>query len=74
MTAGLLAGLTRPELDILLGTAEDAYTRSHDALANAPLNPADVCDAAGVAQDCLVLWHDALNESCARWAAGELPL
>jgi hypothetical protein len=70
----LLADLTRPELDALLAESEHAYSKSHIALANCPLRPEAVADAAGVAQDCLCLWSAALDESCGRWAAGELPL
>jgi hypothetical protein len=73
VTAGLLAPLTRPELDELLKLSEIGYTRSHTALACAPLDEARIVAACGVAQECLCLWHMALDESIARMVAGEAP-
>ena len=71
MTAHLLEPLTRPELDELLRTAEKAYTVAHIALANAPLGDERIAEAAGVAQDCLNMWQDALDESIWRLWHGE---
>ena len=73
MSAGLLAPLTRPELDQLIRLCGDAEHRSHIALAYAPLEPGAIVAACGVAQDCLCLYHDALDESIARMLAGEVP-
>ena len=69
--SGLLAPLTRVELDCLLADAEHAFTKAHIALASAPLVPELVQDAAAVAQDCLAMWQDALDESIYRHWHGE---
>ena len=72
MTAGLLAPLTRPELDALLADAEHAYTKSYIAVSNAPLdNQNYMYELAGVSADCLRLWMDALDESIYRHWHGE---
>jgi hypothetical protein len=71
---GLLADLTRPELDALLADAEHADRKAHIALSVAPLgSPGAVYAAAGLAADCLGLWMEALDESLARWVNGEMP-
>jgi len=69
MSAGLLAALDRPELDALLAEAEHDYQISHTALGAIPLayGPERVAAQAGVAQDCLALWQEALDESIRRW-------
>ena len=68
---GLFRPLTRAQLDALLAFAQHGYDKSHIALATAPLVPEIVSEAAGVAQDCLVVWQEALNESIWRLWHGE---
>jgi hypothetical protein len=68
---GMLAALTRPELDTLLAECEHAEAKAHIALAVAPLDrPESVYSAAGVAVDVTRLWMDALDESIGRLWAG----
>ena len=63
--------LTRAEIDTLLADAEHAFTKAHLVLAQAPLMPELVEDAAGVAQDCLNMWNDVLDLSIHRlWHGG----
>jgi hypothetical protein len=70
VTAGLLAPLTRPELDTLITEMEHAEMVAHIALVNAPLLPAGlVYDAAGVSADIMCVYLEALDESMRRYAA-----
>jgi hypothetical protein len=73
VTAGLFAPLTRPELDQLITELESEERLAHIALVNAPLRPEAVAGAAGVAQDIMCAYTDALDESVARMLAGEIP-
>jgi len=72
-SSGLLAPLDRGELDELIRVCELAEQTAHIALVNAPLDPLRIERACGVAQDCLCLYHEALDESIARMLAGEVP-
>jgi hypothetical protein len=65
--SALLADLTRPELDELLHVCETADQAAHQRLRTCPLDASIVAGTAGVASDCLALWHDALDESARRW-------
>jgi hypothetical protein len=68
---GLLAPLTRPELDALINEATRAEMVAHIALVNAPLEPDRVYDAAGVSVDCLEMLRLAQEESLGRFLDGE---
>jgi hypothetical protein len=68
----LLADLSRPELDTLITELEHAERIAHIALVNAPLQAERIADAAGVAQDVMCLYTEALHESMRRMDAGEL--
>jgi len=66
-----LGALSRPEVDVLLAVAEQAYAVSQARLSHCELVPEVVAECAQVAQDCLSLWHDVLNESIWRLWHGE---
>jgi hypothetical protein len=69
--SGMLAALTRPELDVLLFECEHAVAKAHIALAVAPLEEQEkVYRAAGVAVDVTYMYMDALDESIRRLWAG----
>jgi hypothetical protein len=65
--SALLADLTRPELDELLHVCEIADDAAHQRLRTCPLDADMLAGTAGVAQDCLTMWHEALDESARRW-------
>jgi hypothetical protein len=69
VTAGLLAPLTRPELDQLISELEHAERVAHIALVNAPLDQHKVYGAAGVAADIMCIYQEALGESLRRMAS-----
>ena len=69
MSAGLFAGLTRPELDQWIAEAKQADKIAHDVLGRCPLERGALEAAAGVAQDCMRFYVDCLDESIRRLAA-----
>ena len=70
MTAGLLAPLSRTELDVLTADIEHGHDKAHIALRCAPIgDPARLAEACGVAQDCMSLLMDCYDESMRRLAA-----
>jgi hypothetical protein len=66
---GLLAALTRTELDTLTADIEHGHDKAHIALRNAPIgDPVRLAAACGVAQDCMSLLMDCYDESILRVA------
>ena len=66
---GLLAPLSRTELDVLTADIEHAYRVAHIALVNAPLRQDALIEACGVAQDVMGVMMDCYDESMRRLAA-----
>jgi hypothetical protein len=69
VSAAYLAGLDRRELDTWMLEAEHATRKAHLVVAHCPLNPENLSDACGVAQDCSAWLNDIYDASMVLWAA-----